>query len=110
MQIWSNPTIETSTRSHHHRLRSISHQGSHLDSELQYFTYQVRRYVAKLSSIPTSATTTQSDPETLINPMLKRRPAKMVHKIRVFRGLRNNREDPADILKALDWAYRLYYK
>ncbi|MCJ1344979.1 hypothetical protein MMC31_003184 [Peltigera leucophlebia] len=34
----------------------------------------------------------------------------MDHKIRVFRGLRNNCEDPADFLKALDRAYRLDYK
>ena len=62
----------------------------------------------KLSSIPTSATSTQSEPETLSN--LDRKPAKMVHKIRVFRGLRNNCEDPAKFLKALEWAYRLDYK
>ncbi len=53
--------------------------------------------------------TTQSEPETLSN--LDRKPAKMVHKkIRVFRGLRNNCEDPAEFLKALEWAYRLDYK
>ena len=64
----------------------------------------------KLLSIPTSATTTQSKPKILINPIPERRSAKMVHKIRDFRGLRNNREDPAYFLKALDWAYQLDYK
>ena len=33
----------------------------------------------------------------------------MIHNIRVYRGLRNNREDPADFLEALDWD-RLDYK
>lgn len=54
----------------------------------------------KLLSIPTSATTTQVEPETLINPVPERKIAKMVHKIRVFRGLRNNREDPADFFES----------
>ena len=34
----------------------------------------------------------------------------MVYKIRVFRGLRNNWKDPAEFLKALEWAYCLDYK
>lgn len=34
----------------------------------------------------------------------------MVHKFRVFRELRNNRENPADSFQALGSAYRLDYK
>lgn len=34
----------------------------------------------------------------------------MVHKIRPFRGLKNNKESPTDYLKALEWSYKLDYQ
>lgn len=36
--------------------------------------------------------------------------AKMVHKIRLFRGLKNNKESPTDYLNALEWSYKLDYQ
>ncbi len=103
----TDSSSKISTHSHHHLLSSINHPTSHL--RFRPFVLQpLSPLPEKLSSIPTSATSTQSESETLSN--LDRKPAKIVHKIRVFRGLRNNCEDPAEFLKALEWAYRLDYK
>lgn len=62
----------------------------------------------KLLSIPISAISTWSEPKTLSN--LDCKSAKIVYKICLFRGLRNNCEDPAESLKTLKWVYYFDYK
>lgn len=102
--------LEAATHSHHLHLRFISrlHQ---LPSESPRFRPRRAHCEEKCNQfLHPLQQLTQSEPETLINPITERRTAKMVHKVCIFRGLRKNRENPADLLKVFDWAYHLDYK
>ncbi len=62
-------------------------------------------------SLPPVVTTDQTSPVKTLQVLSKpSRKAKMIVKIRLFKGLQNGIENPAEFLEELSWAYRREYK